>query len=177
MIETLAAGLQDCKLHSNWMHANPNSSYSAFMKDEQKAIVAWMRQVMDDKGWNPETWAAQAEISPTSITRAMKPDFPYVTKRQTIVSLADAAGVAPPPIAGMTGHVTINVANLEPILAALLPLAPKGRTSDQSIRALAGSLAYGLELLGDHLSTPASDDFLKAVVRGVASRFREIGSA
>lgn len=71
----------------------------------------------------------------------------------------------------------LNADNLVPILRLLLPLAPAGRASDQSLRALAEALSYGLELLGGHGSTPASEDALAVAARGALSRFREIGSA
>ena len=172
----VAAGLQDFKLHSYRVMARHMRPYSARMQEEQRGIVRWMESVMAEKGLNPETWAAAAEIAPTSITRAMKDNYPYVTKRQTLQKLAIAAGVEPPVAVGGVVQPQINAANLEPILGVLLPLAPKGRLSDQSLRALSEALAYGLELLGDHLSTPANDDVLKMVVRGVGLRFREINS-
>lgn len=62
---------------------------------------------------------------------------------------------------------------LEPILDALLPLAPPGRLSEQSRRALAEALSYGLELLGTTPATPANDDALRVAARAAASRFRE----
>jgi len=168
--------MQDCKLHSYRMRQEVLRRYSAAMQEEQKVIVTWMQRVMDEKGWNAETWAAEAGIAPTSITRAMKPDYRFVSKRQTVQALAAAAGVAPPDLPGLAGVQTVNVENLESLLSVLLPLAPKGRLRDQSRRALAEALAYGLELLGDHLSKPASADVLRMVGRGVASRFRDLGS-
>lgn len=68
--------------------------------------------------------------------------------------------------------------NLLPLLAALIPLAPpSGRASEQSLRALAVALAYGLGLLGDRLATPASSDAIDVAARAAISRFREIGTA
>lgn len=158
------------------MRAGVHAFYSAAMQDEQRAIVRWMEDVMASKGLNPESWAALAGVSPTSITRAMKPDYPYVTKRQTLQKLAIGVGVEPPSAVGRSPERAINAQNLEPILGALIPLAPKGRLTDQSLRALAAALAGGLELLGDHLSTPASEDVLRMAARGVALRFRELSS-
>lgn len=90
-------------------------------------------------------------------------------------SLEELLGDQAAPLAEQPGS-KINSANLEPILAALIPNAPKGRLTDQSVRALAGALSYGLEMLGDHLSKPANDDVLRAVVRGVNARFRDLNS-
>ncbi|GAA0295664.1 hypothetical protein GCM10009087_01760 [Sphingomonas oligophenolica] len=66
---------------------------------------------------------------------------------------------------------------LEPILDALLPLAPPGKLTDQSRRALAEALAYGLELLGAPSASPASPDALKVAARAAAVRFRETATA
>jgi transcriptional regulator with XRE-family HTH domain len=71
----------------------------------------------------------------------------------------------------------VNADNLVPLLQALLPLAPSGRASEQSLRALAAALERGIELLGNRASTPASEDALAVAARGALSRFREIGSA
>ena len=70
-----------------------------------------------------------------------------------------------------------NAETLEPILDALLPLAPPGKLTDQSRRALAEALAYGLELLGAPSANPASPDALKVAARAAAVRFRETATA
>jgi hypothetical protein len=67
--------------------------------------------------------------------------------------------------------------NLEPILDALLPLAPPGRMTDQSRRALAEALSYGLGLLGKPLATPANVDALAVASRAAVARFRAIATA
>lgn len=63
--------------------------------------------------------------------------------------------------------------SLEPLLDALLPLAPPGRMTDQSRRALAEALSHGLELLGAQSATQASSDALAVAARAAALRFRE----
>ncbi|MEO9131808.1 MAG: hypothetical protein ABI240_11435, partial [Sphingomonas sp.] len=70
-----------------------------------------------------------------------------------------------------------NAETLEPILDALLPLAPPGKLTDQSRRALAEALAYGLELLGAPSANPTSPDALKVAARAAAVRFRETATA
>ena len=72
---------------------------------------------------------------------------------------------------------TPNAETLEPILDALLPLAPPGKLTDQSRRALAEALAYGLELLGAPSASQASPDALKVAARAAAARFRETATA
>lgn len=71
-----------------------------------------------------------------------------------------------------------NADTLEPILDALLPLLPpSGRVTDESRRALAESLSYGLGLLDNQPSKQASDDALTVAARAAVSRFLEIRPA
>lgn len=68
----------------------------------------------------------------------------------------------------------INEAMLEPILSALLPLAPQGRDAERFVPALAKAAAYGLQLLSaDHARTP-SGDAIGVAARGAALRFRDL---
>ncbi|PTQ12112.1 hypothetical protein CLG96_05980 [Sphingomonas oleivorans] len=92
--------------------------------------------------------------------------------RGTIGEIFGEEAPGQPAAAGMPG-TPVSAENLEALLAALLPLAPKGRLSDQSLRALAAALSYGLALLGDQLAMPASPDAISVAVRGVAARFRD----
>lgn len=66
---------------------------------------------------------------------------------------------------------------LEPILDALLPLAPPGRVTDQSRRALAEALSYGLQLLGSDPARLANSDAIAVAARAAAARFRETALA
>lgn len=67
----------------------------------------------------------------------------------------------------------ITGATIEPLLDAVLPLAPTGKASDQSRRALAEALAYGIGLLGKSAATPTSEDAMAVAARAAAHRFRE----
>lgn len=74
-----------------------------------------------------------------------------------------------------SGPPTFNAESLEPLLEAILPLAPpSGRMTDQIRRALASSLAYGLVLLGENPTSPASSDAVAVACRAAVARFREI---
>lgn len=61
---------------------------------------------------------------------------------------------------------------IEPILDAILPLAPP-RLTDQSRRALAEALSYGLGLLAGHPASRATAETLQVAARAAATRFRE----
>jgi hypothetical protein len=63
--------------------------------------------------------------------------------------------------------------NLEPLLDALLPLAPPGKMTEQSRKALAEALSHGLGLLGSQFANRASSDALAVAARAAALRFRE----
>jgi len=78
---------------------------------------------------------------------------------------------------GLESPLAPNAATLEPILDALLPLAPPGKLTDQSRRALAEALSYGLGLLGAPPASQASPDALKVAARAAAARFRETAQA
>lgn len=73
------------------------------------------------------------------------------------------------------GAQTFNADALEPLLDALLPIAPPpARMTDQSRRALAEAFAYGLGMLGGSPTSQASDDVVAAAARASVSRFREL---
>lgn len=60
---------------------------------------------------------------------------------------------------------------IEPILDALLPLAPPGRVTDQSRRALAEALSYGLGRLGSRSANSHDEGLIQEVARATAARF------
>lgn len=99
------------------------------MRKEQEAIAAWMRQVMQDKGLKPTTWARKAGLGGDTVTRALKPGYQYVTTTTTLAKLAEAAGVEMPAIAGIAAapyDVRDIVADPTPaaeMMARLLPSA------------------------------------------------------
>lgn len=94
-------------------------------------------------------------------TRAVKVD-----EMKLLVEHFDLeSGTALPPLP--------SADTLEPILDALLPLAPPGRMTDQSRRALAEALSYGLELLGKSSAMQASAETLRVAANAAAARFRE----
>ena len=63
------------------------------MKSEQGVIVAWMRAQANRLKESPTAWARRAGLNPTTVTRALGPDYPSVTSVPTLDALARAAGV------------------------------------------------------------------------------------
>lgn len=90
--------------------------------------------------------------------------------------LVERFGLEPPAKAAVEVAAP-NAENLVPLLDALIPLTPPGRVTDQSLKALSEALSYGLALLGDQLSSPASQDAVGVAARAAVARFREIGTA
>lgn len=62
------------------------------MKPEQKIIAAWMLRIMEQNNWSAKDWADRAQISPTTVSRAVKEDYQSVTSVSNLVRLAEAAG-------------------------------------------------------------------------------------
>ena len=65
------------------------------MTNAQK-IRFWMQETLAATGLSVKAWAAEARVAPSTIHRALKDDYEFVTSFKTISKLASAAGVAPP---------------------------------------------------------------------------------
>lgn len=61
-------------------------------------IRDWMTRVMREKDLNPASWAHKAGLAPSTVQKAIKPEYPYVTSMRSLIALAAAAGVAPPSV-------------------------------------------------------------------------------
>lgn len=68
--------------------------------DENAQIAAeirvWMLQTMERAGLNPTTWSKAAGVARTTVARAIKEGYPFVTSSRTLAKLAKAAGVQAP---------------------------------------------------------------------------------
>jgi hypothetical protein len=158
--------------------------YRAAMQPEQKIIARWMSAIREKHGWSFAAWAEKARIgSATTLTRAMKPDYESITSVKTLHQLAEAAGersildfLADQTVGARVPAQTLpSVETLATLLAAVLPLAPAGRASDASLKALAEALRHGLELLGEQQAI-ADHSALGVASRGVIARFRDLNS-
>lgn len=59
-------------------------------------IREWMQETLARTGLSVKEWAGRAGVAPSTIFRAMKEDYQFVTSSRTIGKLATAAGVPPP---------------------------------------------------------------------------------
>lgn len=60
------------------------------------AIRAWMQETLERSGLTVKEWAARAGVAPSTVFRAMKEDYEFITSSRTLGRLATAAGVSPP---------------------------------------------------------------------------------
>lgn len=72
-------------------------------------IRLWMNEVMDQTGLTPTTWSQKAEVARTTIARAVKESYPFVTSSRTLSKLASAAGVEPPNFRSQDRYATAPI--------------------------------------------------------------------
>jgi AraC-like DNA-binding protein len=72
-------------------------------------IREWLQETLArEPGLTVEKWAQRAGIAKSTIFRAMKPEYEFVTSSKTLGKLASAVGVDPPSFAS-----NVNLARLE----------------------------------------------------------------
>lgn len=164
-----------------WIEDHPRC-YPALMQPEQRIIANWIERTRERLGWSYAEWARRAGIKAgTTITRALKDDYDSITSVQTLHALAKAAD-EPSILDFLSGKSDVaeptlpipNEETLSALLAAVLPLARRGRQSEQSLQVVAAALARGLEILGDQAPTGDNAGALGAAARGAVARFRDL---
>ncbi|HAD84274.1 MAG TPA: hypothetical protein DCG71_05460 [Brevundimonas sp.] len=60
------------------------------------AIRKWMLDTLEATGLTVKKWAADSGVAPSTIHRALKEDYQFVTSNRTLSKLASAAGVSAP---------------------------------------------------------------------------------
>lgn len=61
-----------------------------------ESIRQWLLDTLTQTGLTVKAWATEAGVAPSTIHRAMKPGYEFVTSSRTLSKLASAAGVAAP---------------------------------------------------------------------------------
>lgn len=79
-------------------------------------IRDWLRETAAARGWTYARWAKQAGVAASTVQRAIRDDYEFVTSSRTLAKLAEAAGVDPPAIEALTD----SVARQQPL--KLLPI-------------------------------------------------------
>ena len=75
----------------------PSDEKDAF----QKTLRIWLDSVRKATGWSFERIAREADVSPTTLTRFMKPDYPHLLGLDTIRKISATTRIAPPSEAGV----------------------------------------------------------------------------
>lgn len=66
------------------------------VQPEQRIISDWMRRIMRSRDWSADEWSRRANVSPTTITRAMQESYESFTTTTVLHRLARAAEVTSP---------------------------------------------------------------------------------
>lgn len=69
-----------------------------FSLSSPEDIRRWMKHVTDVRGITPAAWARMAGVAPSTIQRAIKEDYQFVTSSRTLMKLAEAVGETLPPV-------------------------------------------------------------------------------
>jgi hypothetical protein len=155
------------------------------VQPEQQIIADWIKRTLQRNNWTAADWAKATGtgMAPTTITRAVDPDYASVTGTKTLHALARAAGVpsvldfletdqATTPAAPQPPAVP-SAESLSTLLAAVLPLAPRGRQTAESLRVVAAALESGLALLAEQIAN-GEDLALGVASRAAVTRFRAL---
>lgn len=83
---------------SAFMHGDAGG---AFLRQSRpmnaaQSIRQWMRGTLDASGQTVKAWAEAAGVAPSTVHRALKDDYEFITSSRTLNKLATAAGVAAP---------------------------------------------------------------------------------
>ncbi|MCX7585044.1 LexA family protein [Phenylobacterium sp. 58.2.17] len=61
-------------------------------------IRRWLNETAAALGLSHAAWAKKAGVAPSTVQRAVKPDYEFVTSSRTLAKLASVAGVSPPSV-------------------------------------------------------------------------------
>lgn len=141
------------------------------MKPEQIIIVQWMQAQLDRMRIAPSAWARRAGFSPTTITRAMTPDYGSITSIPTLVELANAAQV--PTCLDFLAAQSLGLGMpdaLRQVLAEILNLI--GGVPDRSNRIAVSNAMFEALVTVSRAPTEAQNDplFIASVARAAVSR-------
>lgn len=93
-----AAFLRHTQRHSCRYPEEAEGPYSRGMERTASQIRDWMKSVLAEKGWSPARWANEAGVAPSTVQRAIKDDYAFVTSSRTLEKLARAANIPAPGI-------------------------------------------------------------------------------
>lgn len=144
------------------------------MRGEQRVIVAWMRHHMERLGWNPEKWAKEAHLAPTTVSRALAENYESVSSVPTLHALARAAG-SPSVLDFLQGQadlkraypmMTATLRELLPAVGCNLP----GRT----VEALAEAIGDVIVGMAEQINGGDPDELARVLARAARAKVRMV---
>lgn len=74
----------------------PSPLHACDLMQAPQRIRDWLTTTLQDEGLTVERWAQLAGVAKSTIFRALKPDYEFVTSSRTLAKLAEAVGREPP---------------------------------------------------------------------------------
>lgn len=68
-------------------------------------IRDWMKSILAERDWSPARWAKEAGVAPSTVQRAIKDDYAFVTSSRTLDKLARAANSPAPGFISETSPI------------------------------------------------------------------------
>lgn len=65
-------------------------------------IRNWLIETAEKRNLSYAEWARRAGLAPSTVQRAVKPTYEFITSSRTLAKLAEVAGVDPPTVEGFT---------------------------------------------------------------------------
>jgi hypothetical protein len=152
----------DTVVNSGHRPAGDVNSGELSVRELQGVVIRWMARQLERLQWSAERWAKEADLSPTTVTRAMSKSYNSVSSVPTLHALARAAGV-PSILDFMEGQVRLNVTC--PVMTAalreLLPFAGV-KLDDATLERVSQALVMTLVGLAEQEGDAGADPDLAA---------------
>jgi len=71
----------------------------AMAGEAQNAVRTWIQAILDEKGWTAGKLAKAAKVAPSTISRALNPDYEFTPSTRTLAKIAAAVNRVAPEIA------------------------------------------------------------------------------
>jgi lambda repressor-like predicted transcriptional regulator len=71
----------------------------AMSDDAQNAVRQWIQAILDERGWTAGRLAKAAKVAPSTISRALNPEYEFTPSTKTLAKIAAAVNRVAPEIA------------------------------------------------------------------------------
>jgi DNA-binding LacI/PurR family transcriptional regulator len=138
------------------------------MKEQQRQIAAWLRDVMDRRQISAREWATRAGLGKDTVSRAIRDDYDNITSTRTLAKLADALGEKPPGAAGGVPSAEV----LTEILTVVISAVDGQNLAPDVMSAMAEALRDTLLHLADDPEAANSPTQSRALAKAATRRQR-----